>query len=68
MLPKTVSFFSGFQEGEDGGAQRAALSPLSPSPFASGQQGLVQECDAFSRASCPVVEPGKCRTAHSDPT
>ncbi len=46
----------------------AASSPLSLSPFTSGQQGPVRGHDAFSRAPCPAVKPGKCHTAHSDPT
>ncbi len=45
-----------------------SLDTPSPSSFAIGQQGPVRGRDAFSRAPCPAVEPGKCRTAHSDPT
>ncbi len=36
-----VSFFSGSQEGEDGSARDTVSTLLSPSPFASGQQGPV---------------------------
>ncbi len=49
-------------------AVRETPSPHSPSLFASGQQGPVRGRDAFSRAPCPAVEPGECRTTHSDPT
>ncbi len=37
-------------------------------PLAPGQQGPVRGRDAFSRAPCPAMEPGECRTTHSDPT
>ncbi len=65
---RAVSYVSGSQGGEDGSAWDTVSTLPSPSPFASGQQGPVQGRDAFSRAPCPSVEPGKCRTAHSDPT
>ncbi len=61
-----VSFFSGSQEGEDGSARDTVSTLLSPSPFASGQQGPVWGCDAFSCTPCPAMEPGTCRTTHSD--
>ncbi|XP_016427502.1 translation initiation factor IF-2-like [Sinocyclocheilus rhinocerous] len=62
------SFFSGFQEGEEGSARDPVSTWPSPSPFANGQQGSVQGRYASSRAPCPAVEPGKWRAAHSDPT
>ncbi len=65
---RAVSYVSGSQGGEDGSARDTVSTLPSPSPFASGQQGPVRGRDAFSRAPCPSVEPGKCRTAHSDPT
>ncbi len=65
---RAVSFFSGSQEGEDGSARDPVSTFLSPSLFASGQQGPVRGRDAFSRAPCPAVEPGECCTTHSDPT
>ncbi len=65
---RAVSFSSGSQEGEDGSAQDPISTLPSPSLFASGQQGPVRGRDAFSRAPCPAVEPGECRTTHSDPT
>ncbi len=65
---RAVSYVSGFQGGEDGSAWDSVSTLPSPSPFASGQQGPVRGRDAFSRAPCPSVEPGKCRTVHSDPT
>ncbi len=65
---RAVSYVSGSQGGEDGSARDTVSTPPSPSSFTSGQQGPVRGCDAFSRAPCPSVEPGKCRTAHSDPT
>ncbi len=65
---RAVSFSSGSQEGKDGGERRATSRPSSPSPFTSGQKGPVRGCDAFSRAPCPAVEPGKCHSPHSDPT
>ncbi len=65
---RAVSFSSGSQEGEDGSAQDPISTLPSPSLFASGQQGPVRGHDAFSRAPCPAVEPGECRTTHSDPT
>ncbi len=34
----------------------------------TGPQGPVQRRDAFSHAPCPAMEPGECRTTHSDPT
>ncbi len=37
-------------------------------PLAPGQQGPVRGRDAFSHAPCPAMEPGECRTTHSDPT
>ncbi len=67
LKKRAVSFLSGSQDGEDGSARGAVSTLPSPSPFASGQQGPVQEHDA-SRTPCPTVEPGKCRTVHSDPT
>ncbi len=72
LVPKTskraVSFSSRSQEGEDGSAREPVSTLPSPSPFASGQHGPVRERDAFSRAPCPAMEPGECRTTHSDPT
>ncbi len=65
---RAVSFSSGSQEGKDGSERRAASTPPSPSPFTSGQKGPVRGRNAFSRAPCPAVEPGKCHSAHSDPT
>ncbi len=65
---RAVSFFSGSQEGEDGSARDPVSTLPSPSPFASGQQGPVRGRDAFSRAPCPALEPGECRTIHSDST
>ncbi len=65
---RAVSYVSGSQGGEDGSARDTVSTLPPPSPFASGQQGPVRGRDAFSRAPCPSVEPGKCRTAHSDPT
>ncbi len=65
---RAVSYVSGSQGGEDGSAGDTVYTLPSPSPFASGQQGPDRGHDAFSRAPCPSVEPGKCRTAHSDPT
>ncbi len=65
---RAVSYVSGSQGGEDGSARDTVSTPPSPSSFASGQQGPVRGRDAFSRAPCPAMEPGKCRTAHSDPT
>ncbi len=65
---RAVSFSSGSQEGEDGSAQDPISTLPSPSLFASGQQGPVRGRNAFSRAPCPAVEPGECRTTHSDPT
>ncbi len=59
---------SGSQEGEDGSARDPVSTLPSPSPFASGQQGPVRGRDAFSRAPCPALEPGECRTIHSDST
>ncbi len=65
---RAVSFSSGSQEGEDGSARDPVSTLLSCSPFASGQQGPVRGRDTFSRAPCPAMEPGECRTTHSDPT
>ncbi len=65
---RAVSFSSGSQEGEDGSARDPVSTLPSPSPFASGQQGPVRGRDAFSRAPCPALEPGECRTIHSDST
>ncbi len=65
---RAVSYVSGSQGGEDGSARDTVSTHPSPSSFASGQQGPVRGRDAFSRAPCPAMEPGKCRTAHSDPT
>ncbi len=65
---KSSFLFLRVQEGEDGSARDPVSTLPSPSPFASGQQGPVRGCDVFSRAPCPALEPGKCRTAHSDPT
>ncbi len=65
---RAVSYVSSSQGGEDGSARNTVSTPSSPSSFASGQQGPVRGRDAFSRAPCPAVEPGKCRTVHSDPT
>ncbi len=47
---------------------RRSLNTPSPSPLASGQQCPACERYVFSRAPCQTVEPGKCRTMHSDPT
>ncbi len=68
LQKRAVSFSSGFQEGEDCSPQYPVSTLPSPSPFASGQQGPVRGRDAFSRAPCPAMEPGECRTTHSDPT
>ncbi len=68
LKKRAVSFLSGSQEGEDGSARDTVSTLPSPSPFSSGQQGPVRGRDASSRAPCPAVEPGKCHTAHSDPT
>ncbi len=68
LKKRAVSFFSGSQEGEDGSARDPVSTLPSPSPFACEQQGPVRGRDAFSRAPCSALEPGKCRTAHSDPT
>ncbi len=57
---------SSAQEGEDGSARDPVSTLPSPSPFASGQQGPVRGRDAFSCAPCPAMEPGECRTPHSD--
>ncbi len=66
LKKRAVSFLSGSQDGEDGSARGAVSTLPSHSPFASGQQGPVRE--HASRAPCPTVEPGKCRTVHSDHT
>ncbi len=65
---RAVLYVSGSQRGEDGSALDTVSTPPSPSSFASGQQGPVQGRNAFFCAPCPAVVPGKCRTAHSDPT
>ncbi len=47
------------------------VQPRHPRPplfSSSGQQGPAHGRNASSRTPCPTVEPGKCRTAHSDPT
>ncbi len=65
---RAVSFSSGSQEGEDGSVRDLVSTLPSPSLFASGQQGPVRWCDAFSRIPCRTMEPGQCHTTHSDPT
>ncbi len=65
---RAVSLSFGSQEDEDGSARDPIATLPSPSLFASGQQGPVRGRDAFSRAPCPALEPGECRTTHSDPT
>ncbi len=68
LQKRAVSFSSGSQEGEYSSARDPFSTLPSPSPFASGQQGPVRGRDAFCRAPCPAMEPGECRTTHSDPT
>ncbi len=63
---RAVSTISGFQEGADVVESRYNWPASPPSTIASGQQGPVQ--GAFSRAPYPTVEPGRCCTAHPDPT
>ncbi len=65
---RAVSYVSGSQEGEDGSTRDTVSTLPSPSSFASRQQGPAQGHGVSSRAPCPAVEPGKCCTAHSDPT
>ncbi len=70
VVPKLQSSFLCLRFPRGRGRQCMGHSLHTPVPlsFASGQQGPVRGRDAFSRAPCPSVEPGKCCTAHSDPT